>query len=47
MQTQNHATFLADLADRSDPKLTDFIKNGQIIIGDEVASSSKVAIMSL
>lgn len=46
MKTQEHALFLEKLAKRSDVQLRDFIKSGVILIGTEVASSSKVAIMS-
>ena len=47
MDPQNHAQFLKNLAQRSDPELKEFITRGYILVGDEVASSSKVAMMSL
>lgn len=46
MSAQKHAEFLAELAERSDAMLSDFITAGQILIDIQVASSSKVAMIS-
>jgi len=46
MNARTHAAFLADLANRSDPKLRESIARGQILLGTRVASSSKVAMIS-
>jgi len=46
METKKHATFLENLANRSDPELREFIRSGRILLDVQVASSSKVAMMS-
>jgi poly-gamma-glutamate synthesis protein (capsule biosynthesis protein) len=46
MDTEPHSTYLENLADRSDPDLREFIRSGQIILDAQVASSSKVAMIS-
>jgi poly-gamma-glutamate synthesis protein (capsule biosynthesis protein) len=47
MQTKSHAAFLEKLAKRSDPELRKSINSGHILLDMQVASSSKVAMMSL
>lgn len=46
MEAVNHASFLDNLAKRSDPELGEFIRSGQILLGEQVASSSKVAMIN-
>jgi poly-gamma-glutamate synthesis protein (capsule biosynthesis protein) len=46
MEAARHATFLESLADRSDPELREFIRSGQMLLDVQVASSSKVAMIS-
>jgi len=47
MEKGAHAAFLSALAKRSDKVLQETIKNGYVLLNPQVASSSKVAIMSL
>ena len=46
MTPENHAVFLEKLADRSDSELRKYITSGQILLDVQVASSSKVAMIS-
>ena len=46
MSSADHGQFLIDLARRSDKNLQKQIRNGLIVLDEQVASSSKVAIMS-
>jgi hypothetical protein len=46
MKPREHADFLVELAKISDDSLQDSIMSGQILLGKQVASSSKVAIMN-
>jgi|AntRauTorckE6833_2_1112554.scaffolds.fasta_scaffold02477_5 poly-gamma-glutamate synthesis protein (capsule biosynthesis protein) len=46
MDAQPHSQFLRTLAEKSDPALRAFIESGQIFFGAQVASSSKVAMIS-
>jgi len=46
MKKESHAPFLENLAKRSDPQLRESIRSGQILLGTQVASSSKVAMIS-
>lgn len=46
MEDDNHINFLSDLAAKSHPDLSDFIKRGTIPLDTQVATSSKIAIMN-
>jgi len=46
MQAASHASFLEKVADKSDPELREYIRRGQILLDVQVASSSKVAMIS-
>jgi hypothetical protein len=46
MQAAGHASFLEKVADKSDPELREYIRRGQILLDVQVASSSKVAMIS-
>jgi hypothetical protein len=46
MSQANHGQFLRDLSNRSDKSLREQIRSGLMLLDEQVASSSKVAIMS-
>jgi poly-gamma-glutamate synthesis protein (capsule biosynthesis protein) len=46
MKMDSHALFLENLAERSDPELRESIRSGQILLSTQVASSSKIAMIS-